>query len=134
MERLTEWYDDGKSKGIMVKESYGEKVLKTLFSEWDEGYLAMCKLKQYEDMEEQGEMIILPCKPGDTVYTIGLDKPIEMTLSIVSISKNGVLFFWYPKEVSEKIPWSASFQEKDIGKTVFLTEQEAKEALEETKE
>lgn len=54
MERLTEWYDDGESKGIMVKEAYGEKVLKTLFSEWDEGYLAMCKLKQYEDMEEKG--------------------------------------------------------------------------------
>lgn len=54
MERLTEWYDDGKNKGIMVKEAYGDHVLKTLFSEYDEGYLAMCKLKQYEDIEEKG--------------------------------------------------------------------------------
>lgn len=49
MERLTEWYDDGDHKGVMVKEERGEHVLKTLFDELDEGYLGMCELKAYED-------------------------------------------------------------------------------------
>ena len=49
MERLTEWYDDGDHKGVMVKEKRGEHVLKTLFDELDEGYLGMCELKAYED-------------------------------------------------------------------------------------
>lgn len=49
MERLTEWYDDGEHKGVMVKEARGEYVLKTLFDELDEGYLGMCELKAYED-------------------------------------------------------------------------------------
>lgn len=49
MERLTEWYDDGNHKGVMVKEERGEHVLKTLFDELDEGYLGMCELKAYED-------------------------------------------------------------------------------------
>lgn len=49
MERLTEWYDDGEHKGVMVKEARGEHVLKTLFDELDEGYLGMCELKAYED-------------------------------------------------------------------------------------
>lgn len=49
MERLTEWYDDGEHKGVMVKEERGEQVLKTLFNELDEGYLGMCQLKAYED-------------------------------------------------------------------------------------
>lgn len=49
MERLTEWYDDGKYKGVMAKEQFGDQVLKTLFEEWDEGYVGMCQLKAYED-------------------------------------------------------------------------------------
>ena len=49
MERLTEWYDDGKYKGVMVKEQFGNKVLRTLFDELDEGYVGMCQLKAYED-------------------------------------------------------------------------------------
>ena len=49
MERLTEWYDDGISKGVLVKEEYGEQTLKTLFEESDEGYRGMCTLKAYED-------------------------------------------------------------------------------------
>lgn len=49
MERLTEWYDDGEHRGVMVKEERGEHVMKTLFDELDEGYLGMCQLKDYED-------------------------------------------------------------------------------------
>nr|DAF85678.1 MAG TPA: Thaumarchaeal output domain 1 [Siphoviridae sp. ctYcY12] len=49
MERLTEWYDDGEHKGVMVKEQFGDKVLRTLFDELDEGYVGMCQLKAYED-------------------------------------------------------------------------------------
>ena len=49
IKRLTEWYDDGKQKGVMVKEEVGDGVLKTLFTEEDEGYLGMCRLKEYED-------------------------------------------------------------------------------------
>ena len=37
MHRLTEWYDDGEHKGVMVKEWFGNEVLKTLFDEWDKG-------------------------------------------------------------------------------------------------
>lgn len=49
MNRLTEWYDDGEHKGVMVKVARGKHVLKTLFDELDEGYLGMCELKAYED-------------------------------------------------------------------------------------
>lgn len=33
VKRLTEWYDDGKQKGVIVKEEVGDGVLKTLFTE-----------------------------------------------------------------------------------------------------
>ena len=33
----------------------------------------MEKLADYEDLEEQGVLVILPCKVGDTVYAIGFN-------------------------------------------------------------
>lgn len=67
MERLTEWYDDGEHKGVMVKEARGEHVLKTLFEELDEGCLGMCELKAYEDTGLTPEQI-LELKDRDTEY------------------------------------------------------------------
>ena len=42
------------------------------FDDQDENYCgaAIDKLAYYEDLEEQGKLIILPCKEGDTVYKI----------------------------------------------------------------
>lgn len=57
MERLTERFDDGILKGILVKEKYGEHVPKTLFEEVGEGYLGMCVLKAYEDTGLDPEQI-----------------------------------------------------------------------------
>lgn len=72
MERLTERTADG----ILVKECFGDDVLKTLYqcygaepmphyANCDEGYCAMEKLAEYEDLEEQGKLLKLPCRPGD---------------------------------------------------------------------
>ena len=67
MERLTERFDDGILKGILVKEKYGEHVPKTLFEEVDEGYLGMCVLKAYEDTGLDPEQI-RELKERDTEY------------------------------------------------------------------
>lgn len=77
MERLTERTADG----ILVKENYEKESLKTLYSCYgekpnsyysncEEGYCAMEKLADCEDLEEQGRLIKLPC---DKVYYI-IDK------------------------------------------------------------
>lgn len=49
MERLTEWYDNGLQEGVLVKEKRGEREIKVLFTEKDDGYHAMCVLKNYEE-------------------------------------------------------------------------------------
>ena len=49
MERLTEWYDNGLQEGVLVKEKRGERGMKVLFTEKDDGYHAMCVLKNYEE-------------------------------------------------------------------------------------
>lgn len=78
MERLTKRTEDG----IWAKEDYGGKALSTLYSCYggkpnlhytncEEGYCAIEKLAAYEDAEEQGLLLRLPCKVGDIVYVIG---------------------------------------------------------------
>lgn len=57
MERLTEWYDNGISEGVLVKEKCGEKEIKVLFEEIDDGYIGMCALKAYEDTGLDPEQI-----------------------------------------------------------------------------
>ena len=72
------------------------------------------RLKYYEDLEEDGKLLKLPCKPGDTVYLLvndGVNKPF--------IREWKTLTFMSCISLKNK-----------IGKTVYLTEQEALEALE----
>lgn len=62
MERLTQREND---KLIMVKQDNGEYIP----AYWDEdNFKAIKKLADYEDLEEQGLLVRLPCKVGDTVY------------------------------------------------------------------
>ena len=49
MERLTEWFDDGKIRGVMVKDGYEENAMQTIVTMIDECYAAMVLLEQYED-------------------------------------------------------------------------------------
>lgn len=89
------------------------------------------RLKAYEDAEEQGRLVVLPCKVGDMVY------------EIVPKCKPG----WnecpydggYGIERCEDRKCAAYIQEGtfgfedlyNIGKTVFLTREKAEKALEE---
>lgn len=47
------------------------------------------KLKHYEDLEEAGRLITLPCKVGDTVYYIDIDqgKVEHSTVNWISIGR-----------------------------------------------
>lgn len=67
------------------------------------------KLREYEDLEEQGLLVKLPCKVGDTIYYI-LGIPNKTPCVI------------------ESCEFELSDIEK-IGKTLFLTKEEAEKAL-----
>lgn len=49
MERLTQWYDDGKIRGVLVKDGYEENALRTIVTKIDECYAAVALLKEYEE-------------------------------------------------------------------------------------
>lgn len=121
MERLTERVYDGL---IIIKQDSG-----------DEGnYKAAEKLATYEDLEEQGLLVRLPCNVGDTVYrvNVGAKQPIiPMTVSEIH-------FFCYKNEravrfdaIGKEDMGESCYRLEDIGRIVFLTNEEAEKKLEE---
>ena len=88
------------------------------------------KLKEYEDLEEQGLLLRLPCKVGDTVY-----KPNPITLNeIVEIKIESIFIIESKINISgrtTKMKYSFCCSPSDIGKTVFLTKVEARQKLKE---
>lgn len=91
---------------------------------------AIDKLAEYEDLEEQGLLIRLPCKVGDTVYEVQQLRKRIQPYKIVSIyiSRCSVLFGWEIKDGKGIYSNVNGFCDYAIGKTVFLTKAEADEA------
>lgn len=69
MERLTKTYSDG-THGASDSLPCGE-------NSYDYKNLLIERLGKYEDLEEQGRLLKLPCKVGDTVYVDNTILPIE---------------------------------------------------------
>ena len=85
------------------------------------------KLKEYEDLEEQGLLLRLPCKVGDTVYSIANDGKIYSVKATREVRiVDGVLHI-----ICEICKYSDLVSYDDIGKTVFLTKSEAEQKLKE---
>ena len=121
MERLTEWCRDH----WRVK---SERVNGKLVT------LQMCfdKLADYEDAEEQGLLLRLPVAIGSTLYQKRKDNMIEFkTLGIIyDISSKEWL---YEVAVQSGVDWIKTVCSMEcVGKTVFLTKEEAEQALKHT--
>ena len=90
------------------------------------------KLKQYEDAEADGRLMVTPCKPENTIYWI-LEDDGEFHISPDKIIEVGAKGFFvnggiFGDVAYDFIPWD------EIGKTAFLTEKEAQAALAKKKE
>lgn len=100
------------------------------------------ELKVYKDAEEQGLLLRLPCKVGDTVWE--LCKCDDGTYRTFPMVVKKVIPYGAIRWVKGKEPatWNIYAQSDytdmykrfyDIGKTVFLTKEEAEQALAEMK-
>lgn len=99
---------------------------------------ALEKLAKYEDLEEQGRLVILPCKVGDTVWDNDYGRPCAYTITAFSfgeceeyicepVTKKETVFYYANSSGSI----TGSFAESEIGKSVFLNKSEAEAKLEE---
>lgn len=87
------------------------------------------KLAEYEQLEEQGLLARLPCKVGDIIFRInkGAKNPvIELTVTQIDITTRS-----YNLEVIDRDCGELMCFKNDIGRTIFLTREEAEKKLEE---
>ena len=81
------------------------------------------RLREIAEADKDGRVVVLPCKVGDTVYFALLGRIIEkQVFSIVSFSNSTRIYCGGTSEY---------FRPEDIGKTFFLTREEAEKALQE---
>jgi hypothetical protein len=129
MERLTERYDitpDGESDAWVKQHDY---------------ISAAQKLCDYEDLEEQGLLVRLPCKVGDMLWynILGYTESYEIKAFSYGYCDGYIeageeirdeIIFYCENHTGSII---GSFPVSGIGKTVFLTREEAEKKLEEMK-
>lgn len=136
MERLTERYKDSIANTVLIREC-GDKLCKNICD--DIGYncnkcgleKVLEKLADYEDLEEQGLIVRLPCKVGDTVYVPTRNFVSELRITMVSVNMHEAYFSWMLN--SGIYPNLDGFSKSKLGKSVFLTREEAEKKLEEMK-
>jgi hypothetical protein len=96
------------------------------------------RLRKLAEADKGGRLVVLPCKVGDTVWVTKnpwtgklLKKPLDAYVNGVKMYSHGIyvnLLF-----DTRKINGTRDYEINHIGKTVFLTREEAEAALEATK-
>ena len=87
------------------------------------------RLAEYEDLEEQGLLMRLPCKVGDVLYVIDGDniQALKAKNDIALVSGELCIF-------AENERFSDYVCYRNIGKTVFFTKTEAEQKLKKIKD
>ena len=90
---------------------------------------AIKKLAYFEDMQEQGRLLELPCKAGDTIFLLDVDCTTGL------INKDEEITHIFVESITITEPYwcinrEVEFELSDFGKFIFLTRAEAEAALE----
>lgn len=122
VERLADYEDTGRTPEEVTALGnlfdYALEESKTL----TEQIALLNRIRELAEADKNGCVIIVPCKVGDTVYFALLGKIIEkQVFSIVAFSNSTRIYCGGTSEY---------FRPEDIGKTFFLTREEAEKALE----
>lgn len=123
MKRLTMWIDDGENRQAIPDPEIRSN-----------GHGKCCnKLAEYEDLEEQGRLLRLPCKVGDTVYVIHYIDRRYVICSHV-ISKFVIMPYRFPRVqiyFEKENGFITSDFEGQVNENLFFTKEEAEAKLKE---
>lgn len=99
----------------------------------------VARLRELAEADKDGRLVVLPCKVGDTVWVTRnpwtgklLKKPLDAYVNGMKMYSHGLyvnLLF-----DTRKINGTRDYEINHIGKTVFLTREEAEKALEAMKD
>lgn len=123
-------------EGEWVVEYEEKKYIVDVKSEYNSQQSIITELAAYKEAEKQGLLIRLPCKVGDTVYEISLVEPYRnppiREMGVVDILLRDDDMYFTLQDLHDEY-YDNSILSTEIGKTVFLTEEEAEQALDKMK-
>lgn len=126
LDRLVEYEDTGLSPQACAEAREAGKVL----SSCD---ISFGRLAELLTADKGGRLVVLPCKPGDTVYSIFGAEVIEKTVGRVIINGYTTPRIWVDLDCSFLSSVTKRW-DLGIGKDFFLTREEAEKALMEANE
>ena len=94
----------------------------------------VARLRELAEADKDGRLVVLPCKVGDRLYEVTGRKTISVyEVRAIRVELFGLFIEW---DIVEGFVWQSlsSINAGEIGKTVFLTSEEAKAALEAMKD
>lgn len=133
-ERLTEDYFDDMQK---ITRHYAKSNNIDLNTGGNDFQDIIDKLAEYETAEEEGRLVVLPCKPWDKVYALFIvdvidKKPIykifQAKVTKITIDRFRTIFSF---ETLDENKYKSDLTMESFGETVFLTREEAEKALKE---
>ena len=127
MDRWTERFNSDGEKAIAI---HNGSDFPDVYFKGEKEYDAMNAFADYEDLEEHGLLVRLPCKLNGTLYSVNYsNKTIaENTIVRISMTDHVKRFYCIDDNLRERIFFSYR-----IGENVFLTREEAEKKLEEMK-
>lgn len=156
MERLTEYESiaghahaiitGDLDKAIMRLAAYEDTGLKpeevnSMYGEWGAMMAALNsigggygRLRELAEADKDGRVVMLPCKVGDRLYEVTGRKTISVyKVKAIRVELFGLFIEW---DIVEGFVWQSlsGINAGEIGKTVFLTREEAEKVLEAKKD
>ena len=121
-ERLKAYEDAGLSPQACAEAREIEETL----SGYDYSISRMVELMK---ADKDGRVLILPCKVGDTVYFVNAKQILEFTVVGYAVDETGIS--WVYSEHVDKTghTYERTFGPDRIGKTTFLSREEAEKAM-----
>lgn len=120
---------------VLPKDKADEIALKLMRLADLESICSYTRLRELAEADRAGRLVVLPCKVGDTVWVARnpwtgklLKKPLDAYVNGMKMYSHGLyvnLLF-----DTRKINGTRDYEINHIGKTVFLTREEAEKALE----
>jgi hypothetical protein len=91
--------------------------------------MTLMRLRELAVADQEGRVVVLPCKVGDTVYFVNAKQILEFAVVGYAVDETGISWFYSEHVDKTGHTNERTFSPDRISKTTFLTREEAEKAL-----
>lgn len=135
-ERLKAYEDSGcEPEEVLPKGKACEIALNLMRLAALESLCSYDHLRELAEADKDGRVVVLPCKVGDTIYFARANPILQYKVTGYEMGEASISQV-RSKHVDKEtgLTFNFTFRPEDIGKTVFLSREEAEKALEARKD